>query len=222
MTEKMSHKRMIMSAGLTALLGIGMGLLALNCENTSSTRNPSQTTTTTQTRRSKGISTTTTEYPRESKFYAETENRESNTSRYSISQRGLDLIKRFEGFSPNVYIDINKPAIGYGHNFLPGENYTTITKEKAEELLRNDARKAEKAIQKHVRIKLSQNQYDALCSFVYNLGAGVLKDDFLNKLNSGRFDYVADNMLKYNKAGGKVSQGLVERRQAEREMFLRR
>ena len=56
MTEKMSHKRMIMSAGLTALIGIGMGLLSLNYENTSSTRNPYQTTTTTQTRR---ITTTT-------------------------------------------------------------------------------------------------------------------------------------------------------------------
>ena len=71
------------------------------------------------------------------------------------------------------------------------------------------------------RVKLNQNQFDALVSFTYNLGAGALgSSTLLGKLNRGDFEGAADEFPKWNKAGGKVLNGLVKRRAAERSLFL--
>ena len=145
-----------------------------------------------------------------------------------ISQKGLDFIKQVEGFSPKPYPDADGFSIGYGHFILPGENYKIITEEKAEELLKKDAGKAESAIAKYAVVPLTQQQYDTLVSFVYNVGEGrFAKSTLLKKLNEGNYERVSREIERWNK--GLVKQdksykrvvlgGLVDRRKNERELF---
>jgi lysozyme len=140
-----------------------------------------------------------------------------------ISDKGLGLIKNFEGFSPNPYPDGNGYSIGYGHQILPGENYNLITREKAEELLQNDAKIAKEAVEKYVKIPLNQNQYDALCSLVYNIGQGAFRDStLLKKLNSKDYESAGKEILRWNKYKKEIHQGLVNRRNLERKLFLKK
>lgn len=102
-----------------------------------------------------------------------------------ISQNGLDLIKKSESFAPLPYIcPAGKLTIGYGHCILPHESFTKITEKDAEEILRKDAAIAENCINKAVKVPLTQNQFDALVSFIFNVGcAAFLKSTLLRKLN---------------------------------------
>lgn len=141
------------------------------------------------------------------------------------SQRGIDLIKEFEGFEERAYKDVvGYWTIGYGSLYVNGVRVSPgmrITREGAEEQLKSDVVRFEKAIEKLVTVDLNQNQFDALVSFTYNLGEGNLgKSTLLKKLNRGDFNGAADEFLKWNRAGGKVVNGLVRRRAAERELFL--
>lgn len=138
-----------------------------------------------------------------------------------ISQAGLDLIKKFEGFEPEAYLC---PAgiwtIGYGHTGDVAEGQT-ITEEEAEELLRHDVAFAEDAVTDYVEGDLTQGQFDALVCFVFNIGAGAFRDStLLRLLNQGDSEGAAEQFLRWNKAGGKVLAGLTRRREAERELFL--
>lgn len=136
-----------------------------------------------------------------------------------ISDSGLDLIKRYEGYRGEAY---KCPAgvwtIGYGHTAGVKEGMS-CTKEQATEWLRGDVAIAEKAVDTYVeKYRLNQSQYDALVSFTYNCGTGNL-----NKLvrNGGRtIREIGDAMLLYNKGGGKELPGLVRRRNEERKLFL--
>ena len=136
-----------------------------------------------------------------------------------ISRNGIDLIKSFEGCVLKVYLDpIGKPTCGYGHTAgLTKEMVgNPITQMQADGYLASDLVKFEKAVA-DIGLDLNQNQFDALVSFAYNCGIGNLK-----KLISGRtLPEIADALLLYNKAGGKVLTGLQRRRQAERDLFLR-
>lgn len=137
-----------------------------------------------------------------------------------ISQRGIDLIKSFEG----LYLEAYKcPAgvwtIGWGttKGVTPGMK---ITKEKAEELLRADLVKFEAAVEKNVKVTINQNMFDSLVSFTYNLGEGNLKSStLLKKLNSEDYYGASQEFQRWNKAGGKVLNGLIRRREAERDLF---
>lgn len=136
--------------------------------------------------------------------------------------KDTSLIRRFEGLELHAYRDpVGVLTIGYGHttNVRPGQ---VITESEAEELLRYDLSWVEDAINKSVTVDLNQNQFDALASWVYNLGETNLRNStMLKKLNAGDYEGAADEMLRWNKAGGKVLRGLVRRRKAERDLFLR-
>jgi lysozyme len=102
-----------------------------------------------------------------------------------ISQQGLDLIKQHESFSPTVYIcPAGRPTIGYGHCVLPHEKFIVITEQEGDDLLRKDVAFAEECINKAVKVPITQNQFDALVSLVFNIGSGAfLKSSLLRQLN---------------------------------------
>lgn len=138
-----------------------------------------------------------------------------------ISVSGLDHIKRFEGLRLNVYKDVaGYPTIGYGHLIKPGERYRSITEEQAEALLRDDVRFAENAVNRAVEVPLTQSQFDALVSFVYNVGAGAFNNStLLRKLNAEDYNGATAELERWNKAGGIVISGLTNRREAEQQLM---
>src|SRR5574344_141986 len=143
-----------------------------------------------------------------------------------ISSKGLELIKEFEGFSANAYLCPAKiPTIGYGNTFWEdgrkvklGEQ---ISKTNALELLELVANKdfADK-IFPLIKVKVSQNKFDAMVSLAYNIGVGNFsKSTLLKKVNSGDFDGASNEFLKWNKSGGKELLGLTRRREREKDLF---
>lgn len=137
------------------------------------------------------------------------------------SQKGIDLIKSFEGLRLNSYQDsVNVWTIGFGttRGIGPG---MTITNDQAEQMLMKDIARFEPEVERLVKVPLSQNQWDALLSFVYNVGSMNLGTSTLLKLLNAR-DYAAaaEQLPRWNKAGGRVLNGLIKRRAAERRMFL--
>lgn len=134
------------------------------------------------------------------------------------SSKGVSLIKSFEGCRLKAY---KCPAgvwtIGYGHTAGVKEG-DTITQEQADEYLRNDLAKYEKAVLNYDGIyNFNQNQFDALVSFTYNCGAGNLKN--LTQSGKRTLAQIRERLLLYNKAGGVVLRGLQRRRAAEKELF---
>jgi len=136
------------------------------------------------------------------------------------SQKGLDLIKSFEGLRLSAYkCPADVWTIGYGTTAGVKQGQT-ITKERADELLREDVARFEAQVLRLVKVPLTQGQFDALTSFVYNLGAGNLGNStLLRLLNAGDYKGAAAQFDRWNKAGGKVLAGLVRRRAAERALF---
>lgn len=136
------------------------------------------------------------------------------------SQKGLDLIKSFEGLRLSAYKDVvGVVTIGYGttSGVKMGD---TITKERAEELLRDDVKRFEDQVLRLVKVPLTQGQFDALVSFTYNLGAANLGNStLLRLLNAGDYKGAAAQFDRWTKAGGKELPGLVKRRAAERALF---
>lgn len=142
------------------------------------------------------------------------------------SQRGVDLIREFEGFFANAYYcPAGVLTIGYGHTDAAGPPKVsvgmTVTKKEAEDILRSDLRSVEKHVSDLVESPLNQNQFDALVSFAFNVGCGALaRSTALKRLNAGDYDGCAEALLMWNKGGGRVLNGLVRRRKAERLLFL--
>ena len=139
-----------------------------------------------------------------------------------ISTQGLDLIKTFEGLRLHAYMPtpIDVPTIGYGHT-KTAKIGMKITERGAEELLKRDLAWVEKGVNKHVNVPLTQPQYDALCSFVYNLGAtNFRRSTLLKRLNEGKYGEAANELLRWDKQGKKVLRGLTRRREAERALFV--
>ena len=135
-----------------------------------------------------------------------------------ITQNGLDLIKRFEGFSRTVYFcPAGYPTIGYGHVVKDDEDFSAgIDEEKAEELLRQDAQIAERAVLRLINVPLTDSQFDALVSFTYNLGGGALQRSTLRrKINREEHAEVPEQFMRWVWAGGRKLKGLVRRRAAE-------
>ena len=145
-----------------------------------------------------------------------------------LSQRGLDLIKQFEGLSLTAY---KCPAsiwtIGYGNTYYPDGSKVkltdpAITAQKAEELLKFLVKSYEKGVDSFCRDDINQNQFDALTSFAYNVGVGNLqKSTLIKKVNLNPNDpAIRLEFMKWNKGAGKVLAGLTRRRQAEADLYF--
>ena len=136
------------------------------------------------------------------------------------SSEGISLIQKFEGCELEAYqCSAGVWTIGYGHtkDVIKG---MTITKEEAEQMLVDELHEYENYINEYVTVALSQNQFDALVSWVYNLGPANLKaSTMLKVLNKGQYEEVPAQMKRWNKAGGKVLEGLIRRREAEACLF---
>lgn len=141
-----------------------------------------------------------------------------------LSADGLARLMQREGFSAVPYYDHAGQSIGYGHLILPGENLTNITREQAGEILARDVEWAEKTVYKNVNVLISQNAFDALVSFCFNVGiGGFTKSTLLKKVNA--FDATAaDEFSKWiyvTDAGVKrVHPALAARRDDEQSQFL--
>jgi lysozyme len=141
-----------------------------------------------------------------------------------ISSKGLELIKKYEGFSPKKYLcSAGKSTIGYGHVILPYETYTILTEKEAEQILDQDTDIAENTVNNLVKVPLNQNQFDALVSLVYNWGSGhFLRSPGLKKLNNKDYIGATTEFLKVCKVRDQTIQGLVNRRVAEINLFNER
>jgi lysozyme len=145
-----------------------------------------------------------------------------------LSQNGLLFIQEYEKLSLTKYDDgYGYGTIGWGHLIQPGENYTTITEEQANQLLYQDTAIAQRCINNKIRVDLNQNQFDALCSLVFNIGCGAFSTSTLLKLlNAGNYQDAAKQFLAWNKARDPethqlvISAGLVLRRTKEMNIFL--
>ena len=140
-----------------------------------------------------------------------------------ITQNGIDLIKRFEGFSRTVYFcPAGYPTIGYGHVVKPHEDFLAgIDEAQAEELLRQDAVIAERAVLRLINVPLTDGQFDALVSFTYNLGGGALQRSTLRrKINREEHADVPEQFMRWVWAGGRKLKGLVRRREAEGLLYI--
>ena len=143
-----------------------------------------------------------------------------------ISNKGVELIRSFEGCELVAYLDaVGKWTIGYGWTHAvdgkPIRRGMAIDQETADRLLKTGLVGYENDVLKMVRVKLNQGQFDALVSFAYNCGSRALSTStLLKKLNAGDYAGAADEFPRWNKAGGSVLPGLTARRRAERELFL--
>lgn len=147
----------------------------------------------------------------------------------TLSDKGAEFIAKYEGFSSKLYDDpAGHCTIGYGHlvhlgktnGSEPPEFKKGITRKRGLELLKKDAAAAAAAINEAVKVPLNQKQFDALVSFVFNLGSGNFRSStLLKKLNAKDFNAVPIELDKWVNAGGVKLTGLVTRRKSEGVLF---
>lgn len=141
------------------------------------------------------------------------------------SSAGINLIKEFEGVRLKSYkCPAGVYTIGVGHTSAAGPPAVKagmeITNAQAMKILANDLGQFEDAINDSVKVPLTQSQFDALVSFVFNVGVGAFKKStLLKKLNAGQYDAVPAELMKWTKGGGKELPGLVRRRRAEAALW---
>ena len=144
-----------------------------------------------------------------------------------ISNNGINLIKQWEGLKLKAYkCSAGVSTIGIGTTRYPNglavKMGDTITEAQAIEYFKHDIKAFEQDIARYVKVPLTQNQYDALVSFIYNVGAKAFSTStMLKRINECEYDRAAAEFVKWSKAGGKVILGLVNRRKAERDLFSR-
>lgn len=140
------------------------------------------------------------------------------------SQHGLAFIASEEGEVDHEYLDqVGVKTIGIGHALRPGESFPNgITHQQALDLLSQDVGTAEGAINSHVTVQVSQNAFDACCSFAFNLGTGAFKGSTLLKLlNAGDLNGAANEFPKWCHApAGVINPGILARRKREQALFL--
>ena len=136
------------------------------------------------------------------------------------SDRCIALIKEFEGLATECYDDVGgKKTIGYGHLLRKGETFSRIDEAEATRILCDDLETAEACIEGAVDADLTQGQFDALCSFVFNLGCQKFKSStLLRKINAGD-PTAADEFPKWSRVGQNQVPGLLRRRLAEQLLF---
>ena len=144
-----------------------------------------------------------------------------------INDKGLDLIKSFEGFSSDPYKCVAGIwTIGFGSiygedNKRVTSDHPSVTESKATELMKRDLGAIEYKVSRLVKVPISSNQFSAICSFVYNVGSGAFQRSTARmKLNREDYQGCADEFLKWKYANKKVIPGLLRRRYAERDLFL--
>ena len=136
--------------------------------------------------------------------------------------KNLQTIKDSEGLRLKAYLPTKNDVwtIGYGHTHGVYQGMT-ITEQQAEQFLHEDVKWAEDAVNQYVHVSLTQNQFDALVSFVFNVGTGNFSNStLLRLLNKGDYKGAADQFLRWNKQKGVVLNGLTTRRKNERALFL--
>ncbi|MDE9553405.1 lysozyme [Xenorhabdus bovienii] len=141
-----------------------------------------------------------------------------------ISNKGLECIKQYEGLKLKAYPDHATGGIpwtiGYGHT-QGVKKGDVITEQQAEAFLQDDLQPIYITLRQWVNVPLSQGQFDALCSFIFNCGSGnFLGSTLLKKFNQGDYAGAAAEFSLWNKAAGKVMRGLGNRWASERQMFL--
>lgn len=149
----------------------------------------------------------------------------AGTAAQTVSDFIVSYIAGFEGYSPTPYKDVDKIAWGYGHNQLPGETVPPyISEPDARELLIQDTKKSADIVDRYVTVSLTENQRNALISFVFNTASNdetrFSSSHLLSKLNAGDYQGAADEMEKWIHAGSSVSNVLIARREQERDLFL--
>lgn len=148
-----------------------------------------------------------------------------------MSQNGTKLLAEWEGLRTEVYDDAaGLPTIGVGHLLTKNERDTGritikgqavdyqqgLSEQQVLDLLAQDLERFEAAVNDGVQVALNQNQFDALVSFAFNVGRQAFKSStLLKKLNQGLYDEVPAQLRRWNKTGGNVIQGLVNRREKE-------
>ena len=143
-----------------------------------------------------------------------------------FSDNGLDLLKQLEGFRAKPYADSGgKMTVGYGHLIIPGDgvggNDDVITTSKATELLSGDVSRTVGAVNNGVTNIITQNQFDALVIFAFNVGTGAFsRSTLLRMLNAGDPKGAAEQLLRWDRVGGVPNAGLRNRRLAEQKLFL--
>jgi lysozyme len=146
----------------------------------------------------------------------------------TINKAGIDLISQFEGFSSKPYLCSAKvPTIGYGTTRYPNGKKvtlqdTSITVEQAKDIMRHDVRQFELAVDAMAVDTINQNQFNALVSFAYNVGANALRTStLLKKVNANPNDpFIRNEFLRWNRAGGNIVAGLTRRREAESNLYF--
>lgn len=140
---------------------------------------------------------------------------------FSYSDAGFDLTEQFEGLRLSAYQDqVGVWTIGYGHTGPEVHGGLILTEDQADTLLHSDVAAAVSCVNRAVTANITQNQFDALVDFVFNLGCGaLLSSTLLRYINAGEFDLAAPQFLLWDHAGGVVVQGLLTRRQAEMTLF---
>jgi lysozyme len=147
----------------------------------------------------------------------------------TVSKAGAEFIAEFEGFRADLYEDsAGHCTIGFGHQVHQGkcdgsepkEFRDGITKKRGLDLLRKDAGTAGDEINRSVEVPLNQTQFDALVSFVFNVGTGAFRDStLLKRLNDRRYDDVPKQLNRWVFSGGEKLESLVRRRRAEGRLF---
>ena len=144
-----------------------------------------------------------------------------------ISDKGLGLIKAFEGFRAKPYRDpVGIPTVAYGATYYPDGRRVRLsdppmTEAEGEMMLRHQVRAYADGIARYAQVALNQNQFDALTSWAYNVGLEAARTSTLmRKLNAKDYQGAANELPRWNRAGGKVLAGLTRRREAERALFL--
>ena len=138
----------------------------------------------------------------------------------NLGYNGTKILKFFEGCRLTAYQDsVGVWTIGYGHTKGVHAGMS-ITQEEAEQMLLTELEEYEGYVEKYVTVPLTQNQFDALVVWVYNLGPTNFRNStLLKELNSGNYTAAGKEITRWNKAGGKVLAGLVRRREAEAKLF---
>jgi lysozyme len=139
----------------------------------------------------------------------------------SYSKSGLALTEQFEGLRLTAYQDsVGVWTIGYGHTGSDVHPGLTITQMEAEALLLKDVASAARCVNQLVTIPLTQNEFDALVDFVFNLGTSAFAgSSLLRDLNAGNIARAAAEFHKWDHAGGRVLVGLLKRRLGEADLF---
>lgn len=164
-----------------------------------------------------------------------TEKIEKELKELVISKKGLGFIKKWEGEELQVYKDVaGLDTIGVGHLltkeelhsgkiYINGQKvkyHNGLTSKQSLDLLDQDVDRFERAVNRLVVVPLVQHQFDCLVSFSFNVGSGALERSTLLKLlNQGKYEEVPKQLLRWNRAGGKVVRGLTYRRQDEADLW---